>query len=161
MIGSAKSTPRLRKPILRQWAFDKAPSSLEPAGHTAVAYPWKVRDRMLQEMFEGLVRSRMAQPYLRTRRHARNGKRPRGAGTAGTQRLHRRAAQAPACVAKWIRSRQESPMLASDYRPQHQDVVGGDHAWLMEFASVHVPRAPLGGVWRETRNRRVDLCTGI
>jgi hypothetical protein len=43
--------------------------------------------------------------------------------------------------ATWMRWRNQSPHLADAYRREHDAPGGGDRDWLIEFASVRVPRA--------------------
>jgi hypothetical protein len=55
--------------------------------------------------------------------------------------------------AKWMRWRRQSPQMADDYRRQHQDVNGGDEAWLIQFESARGPCAVRsGGKSRKSKN---------
>jgi hypothetical protein len=43
--------------------------------------------------------------------------------------------------AKWMRWRRESQVSADAYRHEHQDPFVGDRDWLIQFASLRLPRA--------------------
>jgi hypothetical protein len=106
-----------------------APDPRMPGG-----MPWRQweRRRMVRIFRPGRV------TMAEVRARAEKEKAERAAWLAHLRKLQR-------CWAKWMRWRRESQASADAYRQQHQDAGGGDQGWLVQFASLRLPRADARG----------------
>jgi hypothetical protein len=127
--------------------------------------PWRIRNRMLKAMGWRPGTSEMEWRRIladRIFKHRRIAPEDRTAFAVREEEERKAWIQSQRKIqhgwAKWMRWRNQSPHLADAYRRDHQAPGGGDRDWLIEFASVRVPRAP---VRRQkpgrAENRGVDI----